>query len=138
MELGNINFLAVFVAGIAAFVLGALWYSPLLFSKPWQKLLGFTEEHIKKGNMAVIMGTSVLMMMIMSFGMAILIQGHGNENVNWLSGLYHGLLIGGLFVATSIGINYLYQQRSFKLWLIDAFYQIIFLSIMGIILGAWK
>jgi len=35
------------------------------------------------------------------------------------------------------GVNYLYQRRSFKLWAIDAGYQIVFLSVMGLILGAW-
>jgi anti-sigma-K factor RskA len=40
-------------------------------------------------------------------------------------------------VATSAGINYLYQQKSLKLWLIDAGYQVIFLGIFGAIMGAW-
>jgi hypothetical protein len=42
-----------------------------------------------------------------------------------------------LFVGMSIGIYYLYQRRSFKLWLIDAGYQILFLGLQGAILGVW-
>ncbi len=90
--------------------------------------------------MAVTMTSSFLLMILMVFGMAMLIQGHDASEtnpVNWLSGLYHGLSIGILFIGTSIGINYLYQLKSFKLWLIDAGYQIIGLCIAGVILGAW-
>lgn len=34
--LGQINWLAVIVATIVYFALGALWYSPVAFGKPWQ------------------------------------------------------------------------------------------------------
>ncbi|HVH31601.1 MAG TPA: DUF1761 domain-containing protein [bacterium] len=36
----HVNFLAVVVAAVAVFVLGWLWYSPLLFYKPWMRLRG--------------------------------------------------------------------------------------------------
>jgi hypothetical protein len=41
MDFTNINILSVLVAGVASWLIGALWYSPLLFSKRWQKELGF-------------------------------------------------------------------------------------------------
>ena len=75
----------------------------------------------------------------MAFGMGMLLQGHsGHESeLTMLVGLKHGLMIGVLFVGTSQAINYLYQRKSFKLWIIDATYQILFLGIMGAILGVW-
>jgi hypothetical protein len=54
-----------------------------------------------------------------------------------MEGAIHGLYIGIFFVAMSMGINYLYQRKSIKLWLIDAGYQIAFLGIQGMIIGAW-
>src|SRR2546426_8368525 len=36
----HVNYLAVLVAAVAVFVLGWLWYSPLLFFKPWMRLRG--------------------------------------------------------------------------------------------------
>lgn len=36
----HVNYLAVLVASAAVFVLGWLWYSPLLFFKPWMRLRG--------------------------------------------------------------------------------------------------
>ena len=44
----HINYLAVLVAAAVAFALGGLWYSPILFAKPWVKAHGFTEERIKE------------------------------------------------------------------------------------------
>ena len=137
MDFGNINYLAVLVAAIASFAFGALWYGTALFGQAWQKELGFTDEYLQEGNMGKIFGSSFVLMLLMSFGMGMLVQGHYTEEVDWLSGLYHGLYVGVLFVATGYGVNILYQRRSFKLWVIDSSYQIVILALMGAILGAW-
>lgn len=138
MDFSSINYLAVLVSGIAAWGLGTLWYSGILFGKSWQKELGFTDEYIKEGNMPVIFGSSLVMMIIMALGMAMLISGHGENEIDWMSGMFHGLYIGVFFVGTSMAINMLYQRKSFKLWAIDGLYQILFLAVMGAILGAWQ
>src|SRR5581483_289523 len=49
MELPAINYLAVLVCGVLIFMLGGLWYSPLLFAKKWVALMGMTEADIQKG-----------------------------------------------------------------------------------------
>ena len=134
MECSNINFLAIFVAAIVSFALGSLWYSPLMFGKGWQKALGLSDEKIKEANMVVIFGTSFILMFIMALGLAFLLQGN---STTWMTGLWYGLFVGVFFVATSYGVNLLFQRKSFKLWLIDAGYQIVLLCIMGAIIGAW-
>lgn len=133
-----INWWAVIVAAIAFWGLGALWYSPLLFSKRWQKEVGFKEEDGGKGNMALVFGVSFILMLIMVFGMSLMLNVHKPEDICWLNGMYLGLFTGIFFAATTIGINYLYQRRSFILWLIDGLYIILGLAIAGIILGAWR
>ena len=138
MDFANINYLAVFVAALVSFALGSLWYNPKMFGKIWQNELGFSDEYLKEGNMGIIFGSAFLLMLLMSFGMAVLVQGHQSpDDINWLQGLYHGLYVGLLFVGTSVGINLLFQRRSLKLWAVDAFYQISCLALMGAILGAW-
>ncbi len=137
MDLSNINFLAVIVGAIASFAFGSLWYSPLLFIKAWQEGVGISDEDFKNSNMVKTFGGSLVMMIIMSLGMAILLRGHEAGDINWQVGLMHGLYVGLMFVATGAAINILYQNRSLKLWLIDAGYQVIILMIMGAIIGAW-
>lgn len=136
MESNGMNWIAILVAGIAAWALGALWYSPVLFGKAWQKESGLTEESIKNANMPLIFGTSAVMMIIMSAGLALFFQ--GDETMNAMKGLKMGLMAGLLFVATSTAINYLYQRKSFRLWLIDAAYQVVLLALAGAIVGAWR
>ncbi len=137
MGFEHVNFLAVGVAAVAAFALGALWYSPVLFGTIWQKLLGLTDEHIAEANMGLIFGSSFVMMLVMSLGMALLIGAAPGE-VDIMTGVHYGLLIGVMFVGTSMAINMLYQRKPLKLWFIDAGYQIIFLVIMGVIIAAWR
>lgn len=134
MHLSDINFLAVIIAAVAAFLIGFIWYS-VLFGKSWQKELGFTDEYLRKGNMPLIFGSSFIMMLLMSFGIALLLQVQHLETADPALGLHTGILVGFFFVATSTAINYLYQRRSIKLWLIDAGYQFVFLAIMGVIHG---
>lgn len=138
MDHPTIHYFAVIVATLAAFALGVLWYS-VLFGKRWMKELGFTEEQLKQGaNMGRIFGTCLLLTFVMGLGLAFIWHAEDPANLNWRVGLYHGLLIGLFFVAPSTGINYLYQRKSLVLWLIDVGYQVVFLGVMGAIIGAWQ
>src|SRR5258708_20658149 len=40
----HVNYVVVLVSAVAVFVLGWLWYSPLLFYKPWMRLRGMDPE----------------------------------------------------------------------------------------------
>lgn len=133
-----INVWAVLVGTLALWVLGALWYSPVLFGKIWQKEVEFKEEGIKKVNMAIVFGLSFLLMLFMVWALNFVINSHKPEEVSMLRGLQYGAFTGFFFSMMTIGINYLYQRRSVTLWLIDGFYMVIGLGIAGMILGAWR
>jgi hypothetical protein len=47
MNFGSLNYLAVLVAAISTFVLGGLWYSPLLFGKAWMRANNFNEADLQ-------------------------------------------------------------------------------------------
>jgi len=49
MTLPVVNNLAVLVSGLVIFMLGGLWYSPLLFAKRWVALIGKSEAELKAG-----------------------------------------------------------------------------------------
>ena len=138
MNYPYINVWAVLVSTVAFWVLGALWYSPLLFSKRWQKEVGFKEEEIKKTNMVMVFGLSFLIMLLMVWALNFMINSHKPEDVSLLKGLHYGAFTGFFFSMLTMGINYLYQRRSLVLWLIDGFYIILGLGIAGMILGAWR
>ena len=102
------------------------------------KEVGLKEDEIKTTNMAMVFGLSFLIMLFMVWALNFMINSHKAEDVCWLTGLYYGAFAGFFFSMLTTGINYLYQRRSFVLWLIDGLYVIIGLGIAGIILGAWR
>ncbi|MCK9205723.1 MAG: DUF1761 domain-containing protein [Salinivirgaceae bacterium] len=130
------NLWAVLVSAVLAFGIGSIWYGPL-FGKAWQKEVGLSDEKIQSGNMIKIFGISFILTLIMAFGMAFLFHKVEDAKVTWLVGLTHGLYIGVAFVVTSMGVNYQYEGKSLKLWSINSGYQVLFLMLMGAILGAW-
>jgi hypothetical protein len=132
--LSEINWMSVIVAAILAFAIGGLWYSPLLFSKIWQKELKLKEEDLKKANMALIFGTTFILNLI---GAAVLDLFIRTEST-LISGVFSGLLVSVAWISTSLGINYLFSQKSLKLFLIDAGYFVTFFIVMGAVLGAWQ
>ncbi len=137
MNFSELNFLAIVVAALVSWAIGALWYSPVLFGKVWQRELGLTEEYMKESNMALIFGLSFVLMFVAVLGLGFLIQGHNEGEMCWSLGLWHGVVTGLAFGATAVGINYLYQRRSLALWLIDAGYFVLFMGISGVILALW-
>lgn len=138
MDYPSINVWAVLVAALAFWALGALWYSPVLFSKRWQKEVGFKEEEVTKTNMAMVFSLSFLCMLFMVWALNFVINSHKPENVSMLMGLHYGAFMGFFFSMLTMGINYLYQRRSFVLWIIDGLYVLIGLGIAGMILGSWR
>lgn len=73
MHYHNINLVAVLVAAVASFLLGWLWYSPLLFANTWMKSLDKTKEDIMKGGkeaMFKAMGISLLQAIVVSVAIA--------------------------------------------------------------------
>ena len=68
MENFYINHLAVFVCAVASLVIGGLWWSPLLFAKPWQAANGLTDEQLKSMKPVKTFGFTLLLAWIMSYG----------------------------------------------------------------------
>ncbi|MEJ1239642.1 DUF1761 domain-containing protein [Chryseolinea sp. T2] len=128
------NIWAVLVAALSTFLIGGLWYSPALFGKAWMRENGFTEESMKGANMAKIFGLAFLLGIIAAINLAMFM---GPEN-NPAMGAMWGFLAGFGWVATFVGTHYLFERRSMRLFLINAGYSVIALTIMGVILAAWK
>lgn len=51
MDFSQFNWVAILLATMGSFVVGSLWYSPLLFGKPWMKIMGFDNKNMQKMNM---------------------------------------------------------------------------------------
>ena len=130
------QYLEVLIAAVAAFMLGFLWYTAL-FGKAWQKETGVTDEQAQSG-MAITHGTSFLMMCLIAMGLSHFLHGHSLEEQTFLHGASHGAQVAILFTITGTAINYAYQKKSLKLWLIDAGYLVAFIALQGGVILALK
>lgn len=130
----QLNYLAVLVAALSTFLIGGLWYSPAVFGKAWLRENNFKEEDMKGRNMAKIFGLAFVLAIISAVNLAMFM---GPENDPTMGALW-GFLAGAGWVATFVGTHYLFERRSFKLFLINAGYSVVALTIMGVILAAWK
>jgi hypothetical protein len=95
---------------------------------------GFTEEGMKGANMAKIFGLAFVLGLIASVNLAMFLGPTGDAGM----GAFYGFLAGFGWVATFVGTHYLFERKSFKLFLINAGYSIVALTVMGAIIGAWR
>jgi uncharacterized protein DUF1761 len=127
----GVNWIAVFVAAIACFLLGAVWYSNALFGRAWQREAGVTDERLKQGNMAMIFGTTFVLALLASWNFANFL----GPRPSLALGLGAGASAGLLWVAGSFGINYLFERRSLKLFLINGGYHTLQFAVIGLVLS---
>lgn len=131
MSFGQINWLAVLLATfVGFFVLGGLWYGPL-FGRAWMQEFGFTEVSLAKRNMPKVFGFSFILAFVASFNLALFI----GPEADLLMGSMAGFFAGIGWVATLLGILYLFEQRSLKVYLINAGYCVFTMTTVGAILG---
>lgn len=130
----NLNWLAIVVAAISAFILGGLWYSPIMFAKRWMKETGITEETTKQVNMLKIFSFAFILSFIAAFFLAIFIGTRAGAFKGSLAGFMAGL--GWVF--TFMGISYLFESRTIAHFLINSVYSVVSLTIMGLIIGVWQ
>jgi hypothetical protein len=132
-EEDEMNWIAIVVAGVVSMALGALWFSPLMFVKPW------TAMRVDKAPMSG--SASPMLYVITAVGTLVTAI-----TLDWLIGLAGakslaggaiiGLYAGLGFVAPAILSDNLFNERPFKLYLIVAGFPVVALLVMGAIIGA--
>ena len=133
VDFASINYLAVLVATVLAFGLGSIWYGKPLFGSAWQSEMGLSDEDIQSRNMGMIFGTTFVVAFIAMLFLAVFM----GPNATVATGALHGAIIAAAFIATSIATHYLFSQKSMKLFLIDAGYDVVRYALAGAVLGAW-
>ena len=141
MSFHHLNFLAVLVAAILTMLVGFLWYSPVLFAKPWMKEMGYdpndkarTAEMKKSAGPAY--AGSLLASLLSAFVLALFLHWMRAEGAR--TGATTGFHVWLGFVATVQFTGALFTRQSKKLFAINTGYQLLCYLVMGAILGAWK
>ncbi len=141
MQIHHINLLAVLVAAVSTMVLGFLWYSPVLFAKPWMREMGYdpndkakTEEMKKSAGPAY--AGSFVASLISAFILALFLHWMRAESLH--AGLNAGFHVWLGFVATVQFTSALFTKQSIKLFSINTGYQLVCYLAMSAILTSWN
>jgi hypothetical protein len=132
-----VNYLAILACGIVFMVVGALWYSPLLFGKPWMKAMRKNQEELKEMQKGVWKSyiMNLIGALVMAFVLAHIIQYAQADTA--LKGAQTGLWMWiGFVITTSLG-GVLFEERPKALYFIHNGYQLVSLVLMGVILAVW-
>jgi hypothetical protein len=132
-----VNYLAVLVSAIAIFLLGGLWYSPVMFAKRWAALQNRTAEEMKAAGASPAMFVQVFLcgfvtawaleVVLNHFMILTIPKGIGVGVVCWL----------GFAAATSYGTA-LFSAKPKALWIIDSGYNLVSIVVASVILTVWR
>ena len=130
------NYFAVLVAAIVNMVMGGLWYSPLLFAKPWMALNNMTPESMKSVNPVPLYAQSFAATLVSYFILAMAINSLNITTA--MDGLKTGFCVWLGFITTVQFTANVFSPKKIQAYLIDTGYQLIATLIAGVILAVWR
>jgi hypothetical protein len=136
MAFSGINYVAVIIATLAGFGLGAVWY--MILGRAWMRALGKTEDEISRDQGAA-KALPFIIALVALFVMALMLAGLMGHlgNVSVRGGVISGFFVWVGFVITTMGVNHAFSGASPKLTLIDGGHWLAVLVIMGAVIGAF-
>jgi len=160
----QINYFTFLVAAIVTLVVGFVWYHPKVFGTIWMKENNFTQEELRKGNMLKIFGFTYLFSVMIAMTLASLtihqsgalgmvggpllvesakpsfhafMADYGTAYRTFKHGALHGFMSGLFFAFPVIGINGLFERKSWKYIFVHAGFWMLTLALMGGIICAF-
>jgi hypothetical protein len=135
MQSGPVNWLAVGASVVVNFIIGGLWYSPLLFVNAWLRMSGVDKPVFDAGLPKALLGD-----LFSAIAIALAL----NQVISWsgAAGVSGGLLVALVawagFVASILLPQVTYEHRPFAFFAISAGYRLVVFLAMGAILSAWR
>jgi hypothetical protein len=133
MDASKVNYLAVALAALSSFLIGGLWYSPILFANAWMRLAGLDEARLREKVGAVFAGAFV-MSFVIALNLALFLG--ESPTIAWGAGA--GALAGIGWAWASLAITFLFERRPVMLIVIDGGYIAVSYTVMGGIIGAMQ
>jgi hypothetical protein len=131
-----VDYLAVLVATLAAFAVGAVWYS-VLFQRSWKELMGFSDEAMRTMKMtpALAMTGGFVTTLILVYALASLMDVLPISTA--LEAAWFGLMISVGFIATTQANIIWYENKPLKLFFINASHYIVAVIAAALVLFYW-
>jgi hypothetical protein len=141
MYLLGVNLLAVLAAGVACMVVGFLWYSPMLFARPWTVAMGMDpDDKVKMAELQKgaprLYSLAFLCSLIAAFVLGKLFA--RLDIVELQRALLYSIAVWAGFVSTVQLTGTLFGHKPLKVWFIDTGYQLVCYVVTGVILAMWR
>jgi membrane-associated HD superfamily phosphohydrolase len=130
-----VNWLAVIAAAVSMFVIGGLWYSPMVFGKQWQVAAGLSDEQRKGGNVPLIFGLAFVFSFLMAANLGFFLAA---LEITLATAVGYAVAAGLGWAALGLGVIALFERRPLSYFLINGGYLTVAFAVMGLILGLWR
>jgi hypothetical protein len=135
----KIKYPAVIVATLVHYILGGLWYSPLLFGNKFIQLINWTPEQLRQAESqshAKELAVAFVMSLVLVYILAHFVQ--YTKATSALGGIQTAFWIWLGFVVTTQAPTVIFEGRSFGLFAINVAYQLVGCALAGAILAIWR
>lgn len=129
----HINLIAAIVAGIIGYFPGGLWYSKAMFLRRWAVEMGIDMDAPPEGKGH---GPKIAIGMVTSIVAAIVFALIVGPAPTLCHALLTGVAISGL-IGSALAIQYLFEERSFAFWAINAGYHLVQFTLIALVIGLW-
>ena len=126
-----VDWIASVVAAFSAFVLGGLWYSPMLFAKAWQQETGLSDEQLNAAPKGKVFGISFIWCLLAAITFSMFL----GPDPSVAFGVGAGATAGIFWVMGSFAVNYQFELKSTRLLLINGGYHAVQFGIYGLVFG---
>lgn len=124
----------ILVAAFSGFILGGLWYSPILFLQQWRKAESNPNLGEESGHSPWVFFFALMMNLMTAFALDHFIP----DSASMLEAVRISLMIAIFFVFSSFGTTYSFGDKSMMLLLIDSLYHVVKIVLFTVILVGLK
>lgn len=136
----DVHWIAVLAAGIISMVVGSIWYSPVMFAKPWMESLGLSDKKLSEMKKNTSMGKTYSIMflgaLVMGYVMAMLVRVTNTTMLDTGGMLGFWVWLG--FVAPAMLGGVLFEQKPMQWYLVNVGYYLVVLVLIGALLAVWR
>ena len=130
----EVNWLAVVAAAVSMFVIGGLWYSPLMFAERWRRAAAVSEAALSAGRPALVFGPAFVLSLLMAANLAFFVAGVDDL----LATVGYAVAAGLGWAAFGLSVVALFERRPLAYHLINGGYLTVAFAVMGLVLGLWR
>jgi hypothetical protein len=138
IDVAGINWLAVVVGAVVYFVIGAAWFAPAVFGRPWMAAIGWDESRPRPEMNPVNYAGPAIFYLIASAATGLLAKATGTDTLQ--EGVVLGLVVGIGYALTVTATDAVFDPNKPKPWnwfAISGAYHLVSLVLVGMIIGVW-